>query len=1800
MKKCAGFLLIAASLVFSALTTGAGAADVVINEFSATASDRLLMREAGRYPQLGMTVPWYMPEFDDSQWESGPAPFGFGSFDGITLGVNTAAKMQGQVPSLYLRHEFAVAEPYASYAWNLRLNVRYNDGFIAFLNGVEVARRNMGNPGMFAFCDQTAFNPNSGASVETITLGECRRLLVEGTNVFAVQLHNASLTGGNAATLLLDIEMSLALFFDPRVFISRSAEWKYCVGGIEPSGGLIDYGLLKERPFTVAWAVPGFNDSAWPETPGPLGFDRSPDYVLGTNLVAEMYGIAASVYGRTRFTATASDAASALPLELEIDYDDAIIVFLNGVEVARRNIGVVNTITPYSALAAGGHNANGDGGGSITGREEVLALPAAGALLRAGVNVLAVQVHNSSLTSSDLIGRATLRTTGADARVLAAPEDPCRFFVGVREPVAVDPDDDTDVVRDALDSETDWIELYNAGSSAVDLTGWSLTDNAGSPRKWAFPAGTVIEAEGYLVVMASGLDAAAAEGASYLHAGFKLDRAGEYIGLINSNGVVVSEISPAYPEQSPFYSYARTDAGDYAYCRPATPGGANSGAFFTGITAPPIFSHAGGRYAGGLTLQLGAPDQEAQIRYTTDGSEPSASHGVVYSAPIPVSVHTVVRSRCIREGEVPSPVITHTFLIGEPAGLRSVAAICVNADPTRSLYGPNAVGGPADGEGIFAIKGGTYVDSLWNYNGDTSAYNIPMQRGRAFEKPASLEVFPLAGDALRTDFGLRISGSNHLRPRYRLETAPDLRFPDAWANKPSFNFFFRNEMGGSPVDYPLFPGYSLTRFGDVRLRAGKNDVKNPFIKDELVRRIHIGTGQKGSMGIFAALYINGVYKGYYNLCEHLREAFMQQHFGSDKEWDVIQVSEFANGDAIRWNAMISFLRQNDMASTSAYCRVHDSIDVDNFIDYLLVNTYVATWDWPHNNWVAGSERSAEGRWRFFVWDAEGGFMNNRDPAVYDSFSADLDIGSAAMTSSQFLKVIYTRLKASPEFRLRFADRALRQAFGDGPLTKASMTARFIELRDAINPIMQATNGETVNQTFYNTWIASDVRRTAWFNQLSAHGLWPATLAPEFTPGGGGIVGGTAVSIVNPNAGGTVYYTTSGADPRACGGAVSGAAYSGPLTVNATILLKARVRSSGGVWSPLREEYFVVPVDNPIFLPEDSADWTVDASWNSYPAPYPNGAGAAVRIYGHSPDNRSISLRAPVTVGSIHCDMHGALYRNRIRDRDSGNTLTFESTSGPASITVEGFDPGYVEFEVKAGSVLNSDLRVTVSNTLGDSEYGAVRLRENWSGAGGLIKEGPGVLSMTGGTKSYTGSTVVNQGVLQITEPACPRQSSLVRVNAGGQLRLVSYGTAAEPRLYEFAGELMVGSAGRGGDLPTLPGLGVSGGVRYDPGAGDAHAALSAGIDFVSASVVHVEGSGSSLTLAGPLYGSHGFVKRGGGRLTLAAPSPTYAAPVTVSNGVLAVGSRIGSAVHVAPEGILTGSGWCGPVQGEGTLQLDGTILRCDSAIGLDYELAFVRQGAPDYQSPAASKNSLVRLNSLQPGGRESALHLFLEPTVLTAGASLRGGIFVEGGEGLLGFLEQASVAFYVPDAAGSRSFGGRKWSLYTGWPSVAVTAVPESADFGDGPRIGRTLEVRAGGPAVTFNDWVQRSFADPAERADPEISGPLASPAGDGIDNLRKYAFDIHAYESVPEQMPSFVIAGGVPVLSFSFDPGKRDLATFVEAGAALTNWPRVLFDSRTDDLARWNGGRIQIEDPEGGPSMHSNQFYRLRLRLAE
>jgi spore coat protein CotH len=131
----------------------------------------------------------------------------------------------------------------------------------------------------------------------------------------------------------------------------------------------------------------------------------------------------------------------------------------------------------------------------------------------------------------------------------------------------------TSTLADPQGEFDDWIELRNLTDQDVDLTGRYLSDEPNHPRKWAFPAGTVIPADGYLLVWADE-DGSATPG---LHASFKLSADGEEIFLTDTDAnlnAILDSIS--FGPQTTDRSYGRTDAdADVWAVIDATPGTAN-------------------------------------------------------------------------------------------------------------------------------------------------------------------------------------------------------------------------------------------------------------------------------------------------------------------------------------------------------------------------------------------------------------------------------------------------------------------------------------------------------------------------------------------------------------------------------------------------------------------------------------------------------------------------------------------------------------------------------------------------------------------------------------------------------------------------------------------------------------------------------------------------------------------------------------------------------------------------------------------------------------------------------------------------------------------------------------------------------------------------------------------------------------------------------------------------------------------------------------------------------------------------
>ncbi|MFH1370812.1 MAG: lamin tail domain-containing protein [Planctomycetota bacterium] len=679
----------------------------------------------------------------------------------------------------------------------------------------------------------------------------------------------------------------------------------------------------------------------------------------------------------------------------------------------------------------------------------------------------------------------------------------------------------------------DWIEIYNYGDTPIDLNGMYLTDNFGNPTKWQIPSGyssqTTVPADGFVVFWA---DEETADGP--LHADFKLSAGGEEIGLFDANGLLIDGI--AFGDQTANISYGRyPDATDnLRFFSTPTPAADNNGAY-SGEIEKVEFSHERGFYSTSFNLTLACVTPGANIYYTTDGRDPivgeaPAPTSTLYTSQIPVSSTKYIRAAAIKAGWMPTQIAANTYIYGASSAIKAMPAVSLVGDPNQTLYEPN---------GIMAIVGGYYDGGVWTSGGDPSAYNNPIHRGIAYERPVSFEIINSSADGnYQENCGIRVHGSDYTRPRF---TRGD-DWVTCWIgnNKISFNLFFRSSYGDNRFEYSFFPFTpEVDRYQSIALRGGHNDLCAPFVKDEWTRRLFKEMGGVQVTGTFVNLYINGAYKYYYNPIAREDEEFFQEWYGSDYDFDVITNSGLRDGDTTAWNNLINYANNNDLSNANNYNYFADKFDIVTFIDYLILEIHSGNFDWPGNNWTAHREGSDTGIFRFSIWDADGIaeswiFGNNCESCYLTAFEdfpnwtspTGLNNLSWDPTSQ-----IYRALKANPNFRQLFADRIHKHFRNGGVLTLTHLINKWWEVQNEVSSVLpyQITYVPNIFLPKREPYVLAAFETNGLFNRAFGAPVFYVNSVYKF---GGYVSTSDTFTITDPcSSGGTIYYTTDGSDPR---------------------------------------------------------------------------------------------------------------------------------------------------------------------------------------------------------------------------------------------------------------------------------------------------------------------------------------------------------------------------------------------------------------------------------------------------------------------------------------------------------------------------------------------------------------------------------------------------------------------------------------------------------------------------------------------
>lgn len=733
----------------------------------------------------------------------------------------------------------------------------------------------------------------------------------------------------------------------------------------------------------------------------------------------------------------------------------------------------------------------------------------------------------------------------------------------------------------------DWIEIYNTGNTPINLAGMYITDDLSKPTRWqildGFPFETTVGGHrpNYLVLLADGEPEQGP-----LHVDFKLSAGGEEIGLFDTDGsTLINSIS--FVDQHTDISYGLfPDAGEeWLFMDIPTPGAENNSGYL-GEVADTKFSHDRGFYDTPFDVTISCKTEGATIYYTLDCSEPTQS-STEYTAPIAITTTSCLRAKAFKPGWLSTNVDAQTYIFLEdvihqttdppPPGFPDTWVDDIPADYEMDpdivddvpVYDKDGL--PFDvKDALLAIPTMSLVmdfDDL--FDPATGIYKNPGETGIDWERPGSVELFyPDGSDEFQVNCGVRIYGGAGRIPGF--------------APKHTFRLLFKSDYGPTKLRFPLFGEDAADEFDTIILRAGFNDAWDmidedwrgvghmvQYLRDEWVRASIIDMGSVGSHGMFVHLYINGVYWGLYNPVERPDSAFSASYFGGNKEeWDALHDGEVKEGSIDAWDAAQT-MASADLSSNEAYQMIQGNnpdgtpnpeyenlLDVEDLIDYMIINFYAGTRDWDYHNWYAGRRRIDSEGYRIYVWDAE--ISNGRPdygdfPHVFELYMTvedNIDIGFPGHPS-----FLYQRLRENAEFRMLFADHVHRHLFNDGALTSENTAARYESLTDLID---RAIVGESARWgdsrpprefdpfTRDDEWIPTRdwlfniyfPQRTdillGWFRDALPNSLYPYVDAPVFYINGlyqhGGQIEPTDSLSMTATAG-TIWYTLDGNDPR---------------------------------------------------------------------------------------------------------------------------------------------------------------------------------------------------------------------------------------------------------------------------------------------------------------------------------------------------------------------------------------------------------------------------------------------------------------------------------------------------------------------------------------------------------------------------------------------------------------------------------------------------------------------------------------------
>lgn len=457
----------------------------------------------------------------------------------------------------------------------------------------------------------------------------------------------------------------------------------------------------------------------------------------------------------------------------------------------------------------------------------------------------------------------------------------------------------------------DWVEIKNVSKESVKLSDYCLSDDRRELEKWSLPNRTLAKGQSILIYCTGEENPTTGNG---LRANFALNASSETLYLTKKGESAAADY--VWLHDIPYgYSMGRTDAENgFFYLRRQTPNEPNETDAYRYISEAPAANREPGVYEAGRTVRVKLA-AAGDIYYTTDGSAPT-EESTPYTGAITVDKTTVLRAVAVEEGGAPSPALTLDFFIGEEHTLPVLSLVTDSPRRFSEIY-----------EG--SVKDRECAGNLSFYAPEGS-FSIGC--------------------------GVEMKGHTSL-----------------FAPKKSLGVSFRGCYGAETLACDIF-GEGPAEFSELSIRAGQDYSSTVFrneLMQELCAELDTTVTQRSR---YCVLYINGEYWGIYCLKDDITRQYYANLTGTAKE-DVTMLSSPVPQSAAVYTEALGLWKDTSLTREEAYERFCAAVDMDGFIDWVLLEGYCANVDIKSNLRYL---RTGDGPWQIVFYDLDWAFQTRNN------------------------------------------------------------------------------------------------------------------------------------------------------------------------------------------------------------------------------------------------------------------------------------------------------------------------------------------------------------------------------------------------------------------------------------------------------------------------------------------------------------------------------------------------------------------------------------------------------------------------------------------------------------------------------------------------------------------------------------------------------------------------------------------------------------------------------------------------------